>query len=521
MAEGYVARRFTPDSCSQSDRRVCARAVLTLTLGAISFTSQAQAQANYEGALIGGRSSLMGGTGVANGTDASAPLQNPATILGIEGTSFVFSTLFVQRTDRQVSLGGQVVAENTKGADSVSDVAFNVLPNATCLFLDLVHKPGPPKGNQKLSFCILETETQNFRFQSRIRGEDVRDASGVQVRSVEQTFSKRVYAGTYALRLSDLIGVGVTPMLEEYAFKDQEGLATLVAQSESLSSAVGAQGHLATNALTENASAFALSALLGVQLYLPHSFRTGISLQLPGLPFGGSYAASSSTEATFGSEERLTLERGSAGFKTPMRLALGFAGRLGKVDFEVDGYFHAGGDYATAEGTRDATSLSSGEITEFKSGAFSRHERVHPVTNVGIGVNVPVSKEWALVSGFLTDFSGLDPRRTGQPVESTMFRSRIDMIHGSLGVAWTPRAGSVLLGVRGFYGEGELAVSGMRTFPTVLVTGEQTAWGLSLVLSGQLTLELLAAADPTGLVESVAKPSGTTPSSAKPSGTKP
>jgi len=135
---------------------------------------------------------------------------------------------------------------------------------------------------------------------------------------------------------------------------------------------------------------------------------------------------------------------------------------------------------------------------------------------VGLGVEVPIRPTWSIVSGVLTDFGGLRQRQNGTLVDENLFRNRIDSVHASLGVAWTPRAGSVLLGVRGFYGEGEMAVTDQRVIPPPRVAAPQSQWGLSLVVSGQLTLELLAEADPTGLVKKAAGPAAAAPPKPEP-----
>ena len=54
----------------------------------------ARAQATYGSAPIGGRSALMGGTGIALGHDGAAPLLNPATIVHIDDSGLAFSVNF-------------------------------------------------------------------------------------------------------------------------------------------------------------------------------------------------------------------------------------------------------------------------------------------------------------------------------------------------------------------------------------------------------------------------------------------
>src|SRR6202034_3458978 len=53
--------------------------------------SIARAQGNDRSAPTGGRTALMGNTGIALGEDGASPFMNPATILGIRDSSFAFS----------------------------------------------------------------------------------------------------------------------------------------------------------------------------------------------------------------------------------------------------------------------------------------------------------------------------------------------------------------------------------------------------------------------------------------------
>lgn len=467
----------------------------------LALAPRALAQANYEGALIGGRSALMGGTGVANGSDAAAPLQNPATIVSVEGTSFVFSTFFLQATGRSLGVDRDLVAEVDRGAASLDQTQVRVLPNSTCLFFDLRKVPGQAQGHHKASICIAEPEAQSFELGTSVLGESTAGRSGFQQRFVSQVFSKKVYALGWAVALSDRVSIGVNPMLEEVGFRDTEGVASVLAESN-LEDAVGSPGKSTSNVLVRRASSYAGSLLVGARWRVGSGFALGASLQSPSLHFWGNYSASRSLEATTSSAEQYAQDKGSMRFDYPLRVALGLSGHVGKVRFEVDGYFHGGrGDFAAVDAKRSMVNLDGGVIEEAATTDLAIREGVRPVANLSLGVEVPVRPTWSIVAGVLTDFGGLRPRQGRSLVDDTLFRSRLDAVHGSVGVAWTPPAGSVLLGLRGFYGQGEFAVTDPRTLPPTWIASPQSQWGLALVISGQLTLEMIATADPTGLVK--------------------
>src|SRR5258706_7997887 len=57
---------------------------LRFALATLFVASTASAQENFRATPSGGRSALMGGTGVALGTDGAAPFLNPATLVRID-----------------------------------------------------------------------------------------------------------------------------------------------------------------------------------------------------------------------------------------------------------------------------------------------------------------------------------------------------------------------------------------------------------------------------------------------------
>lgn len=459
------------------------------------------AQANYDGALIGGRSSLMGGTGVAAGTDAAALTQNPATTIDIEGTSFVFSTFAAQFSRRTLEPDSQFDAAFLPDDSTLGETQIDVLPNATCLFLDLHRERRRRRGAHKLSFCITEPERTEFDIRNRALVERGAARGGFQTRFVQQFWSKHVYSAGWAYGITDWLSVGITPMLENVSFEDSEAVTTIV--SESSDDPIGSNARNVTSIMNKKASSFALSGLLGFQVQLGKRWTFGVSAQPPSLPITGSYEASRSAETTSSEASEYMQETGDARFRYPLRIAAGLAGVLPFGTFEFDAYFHSGkSNFAQIDSTRDILSIDTdGFVSDLASEPVSIRESVRPTLNVGFGVDIPFEKNWSFLSGVLTDFSGLTPRKSGVYADDALFRSRINSVQASLGVAWMPRVGSIMLGVRGHYGEGELALSDPRTLPTQRIAADQKLWGLALVLSGQLSLEMLALVDPTGLVK--------------------
>ncbi|MGO8997193.1 MAG: hypothetical protein ACLQVI_28080, partial [Polyangiaceae bacterium] len=139
-----------------------------MTLGARA----ARAQGNDRSAPIGGRSALMGNTGVALAEDGAAPFLNPATIVRINDQALAFSVNFFtfsatnftnwhQPAPADPSQFGSVALSNT----SINTNGFNVLPSTLCLFFTVagITAEGEPdgvlhRGRQKLAVCVGSLE---------------------------------------------------------------------------------------------------------------------------------------------------------------------------------------------------------------------------------------------------------------------------------------------------------------------------------------------------------------------------
>jgi hypothetical protein len=305
--------------------------------------------------------------------------------------------------------------------------------------------------------------------------------------------------------LTERISIGITPMLESVSFVDTEALTTIVSDATG-GDIVGAGAQNVTTITSKNARSLAISALLGAQYRFAKGWAAGASLQFPSLAFAGDYEAARSAETTISDASEYVQDQGDARFRYPLRLAAGVAGTLPSMSFELDVFFHAGSArFAEVNSTREFLRISDGVVSELGSEPATQMERVRPTVNVGFGVDVPLGKKWSVVSGVLSDFSGLPARAARADDDASLFRSRVNAVHASGGVAWTPRVGSIMLGLRGMYGRGELALSDPRTLPTQRVAVDQTLWGLALVISGQVTLGLLAMVDPTGIVKEQAQ----------------
>src|ERR1700733_1876090 len=98
--------------------------------------SIARAQGNDRSAPTGGRTALMGNTGIALGEDGASPFMNPATIVWIRDSSLAFSVNFISFTDQHFSDWHQPGPPNAGtfgnvalSGTGISSIGLNALPS--------------------------------------------------------------------------------------------------------------------------------------------------------------------------------------------------------------------------------------------------------------------------------------------------------------------------------------------------------------------------------------------------------
>ena len=203
-------------------RRVAAAVVAVATA---SGTRAALAQGNPYGAPIGGRSALMGNTGVALGIDGAAPFLNPATIVRLDDHRFAFSVNFFNFTLSQLSgfhQPGPVDAAQfgnvALSGTGLTSSAFNVLPSTLCLFFTLAD--GSPNPNaavtnlsswrQKLAICLGTTESQSVGFSALPFSGTTSIGPTIQSQSLVATWSRLNLGPSYSVAVSRRLAFGIS-----------------------------------------------------------------------------------------------------------------------------------------------------------------------------------------------------------------------------------------------------------------------------------------------------------------------
>ena len=97
--------------------------VLTLMLTLTFVPRLSRAQSSYRAVPMGGRTALMGNTGITFSRDGSAPFLNPATIVWIRDTRIAFSLAILAGTDSQLQTGPRTKNRRRRAHGKAADRA--------------------------------------------------------------------------------------------------------------------------------------------------------------------------------------------------------------------------------------------------------------------------------------------------------------------------------------------------------------------------------------------------------------
>ncbi|MGF1510375.1 MAG: hypothetical protein ACFB9M_12825 [Myxococcota bacterium] len=449
-------------------------------------------QGNPQSQVLGGRSALMGGTGVALGADSAAPFLNPAVIANIQRTSLALSSQLVEfrfRTlsgFRQPNSGESSVAESIELEDAnVNQVEVRFVPAAVCYFQRIGDREGPPTSSHTLSLCFGTTELLEVSALG-----DSEDGSSVEERvdlvsSVESSWKRQEFGLSWGHDFVDWFSAGASVLV---------GLATqrvLFGSGILLTDLEAGTGQTNGYSLSLSADSVGLRGEFGVLFRLSDRIRLGASARTPSWFVLSNYDSATVVNALDGSSRREVI---SAAFDAPapIRFATGLGYEGKRLTLELDLFFFPSqGSFLEVDGERELVTVdSAGNVTR-ESASFLIRESSKFTANVNFGVEYDLARRWSLLSGFQTDFSLLDSRSEIDPDRRIAVTSR-DFFHASLGTGYRGRFGNIVSGVRFSYSDGEtLAVNNFTNEPEVGVASDELI-SVLLILYGSIDFTAIA-----------------------------
>lgn len=473
--------------------RLPASIVGALTL--LATARSASGQANYHSSPIGGRSALMGGTGVALARDGAAPFLNPATILNIDDSGVAFSVNFYTAQWTTLSAFHQPGAVDAAryGALSLPDTSLNAshadaLPSTLCLFLTIGHwgdnapeadpVPGHRVGRRKLAACLGTLERENLSATAAGYAGTSGALTANQATSVQQAW-QRVFVGpTYSQYVSDDVALGGSLDGVVTTASSQWDVDTLVHDGSAPS---------LTSSYNTASSGYSvdLAAQVGLMWHIDASQVLGVSLTSPSVHLVGDTSTTAGLQT--GDSAQLATSTGHFSAPTPMRLAVGLGSAGRRIRVEGDASLYVPVTYLEHADLQTTQTLSGPTGTTSVTSPSALEVDGRPLVDAAVGLETFLSPRVSLLTGASLDVSPLGPLPS-RPQIGTLEQNRMQRAAVSLGVGSYGDGSELLFGTELSYAWGQsLAFDPFEATPGLSVVDQHT-FGIMFVIAGSASI---------------------------------
>ena len=478
------------------------KALLATALWLFAAGRTAHAQGNDRSAPTGGRSALMGNTGVALARDGSAPFLNPATTVAIENGHLAFSVNFFTYAIEHFSGWNQPGPVDTArfGAldiQSTSDSAtrFRALPSTLCLFFTLskvtlldseAAEDAPPRGRQKLAVCLGSLEADDINLTALAFRGATPAGSTAQVESIARSWNRLYVGPTYAVELTDHLALGLS--LHGVVTSD-----SFVVDGTSITSITGGTALQSSLGSSAYGYSFDLAALVGAT-YRVGWFTLGTSAQLPALHVLGRLQATAN-DSTSGTDGTGTVTDGLGSFHAPppVRLAVGAGVQWPRLTLELDESYDLPSSEAIATDLQvNSTAIASAAST---TTTFPLHYNVstRSTFNTSLGAEYFVTRSLSLIGGASTNMStllGLTPTTS----LGNLVQSRTNHVAISFGIGSYGGVGNLLMGLKLDYGWGQALTVNPYQVPNTWAAVDTQTYSAMFILAGATNLRSIGRA---------------------------
>jgi hypothetical protein len=461
----------------------------------------ARAQGNDRSAPTGGRSALMGNTGVALARDGAAPFLNPATIVNIEDRHLAFSVNFFTFATTHFSGWNQPGPVDSRfGAlklDSTGDSAarFHALPSTLCLFFTLSKvtlldseeaENAPPRGRQKLAFCLGSLEANDLNLTALSFRGATPAGSTAQIESIARTWNRLYVGPTYAIELTDHLAVGLS--LHGVVTSD-----SFVVDATSITSVTGGTPLQSALGTAAYGYSFDLAAIAGAT-YRVGWFTLGASGQLPALHVLGRLQATAN-DSTSGTDGAGSVTDGLGTFEAPppVRLAVGAGMQSPRLTLELDEAYDLPSSEAITTVLHATTTTLSGTTATATPFGAQYAVSTRSTFNTSLGAEYFLTRGLSVLGGASTNLSTL---RDLAPTTSlgNLVQSRTNHVAASFGIGSYGGIGDLLMGMQLDYGWGQALTANPYVVPNAwAVVGTQT-YSVMFILAGATNLRAIGRA---------------------------
>ena len=466
-----------------SRRGVC----LAFTLGIIGacLSEPVWAQANPGSMPLGGRSTLMGGTGVALGRDGASPFLNPATMNRISDTRLAFSVRFYRYTRATIEQLYRVpLARGQTHVEDIAQQSLSSVPSSFCAFITLsglipeeaaglLKVVRGSSGRTKLGLCGATIEREEMSLSAAHRQLETNEGVTAANLDLERTWQRSSIGPSISYQMTDSLAVGASMSVVSTTALDRSSLSIVSASS-------AYDGQPAAFLHQTRASALDGMTTLGIT-YVWRSLTSGLSLRLPSVHFSDSLSATGFDQPPAAAA---SLRSGSGSFRAPLPPILTFGSGVDwsstALEFDVATTFGSG---LTFDGMLDEHSYSAG-------GTTLESRRLKSRIPGRSGVAFRLGGEWGF-SESLSLLAGAryEPSRvTSSPTPYLLAPTDESFVGTSLGLGSYGRGTELLLGTELSYAWARIPISTPEVDGSGYLTTERHSWSALLVLSGSVGL---------------------------------
>jgi len=469
---------------------VCALVVLLLP-------ASARAQSTYRLAPVGGRTTLVGGTGLAYGHDSAAAFLNPATVVRVDSLRLSFSVNFYQfslaKAPRWYQPGdvdrGRFGDVSRDGA-AIDNFDFDSLPGSLCLYFkvaDIGFLSGEASKDlrerqARLGMCLASV--QNGIYSYNDEGYSQANAFGVsrQSGSVRQSFRRFAIGPTYSMYVSNALAIGASLHVTRSSHRSIIGnTSTLYGGAAPLSSVLYN---------TSRGDSHGLTMTVGATYRIGSRQTVAFALESPSLHLFGSGGISNYSHFDVPGESgtRGVAASGSFATQTPLRVSLGtgIEGAWGSAEVNVAFHTPVGSAYKAKLDGR--TIDSNGVATVDRDVSLDLSARARGAVNVGVGGEYFFTPGLSVLGGLSTDISAV-PRGALGKDPFNFYPDDMNRLAASVGVGSHGPGGDLLLGGEFSYGWGDRLAPNAYQVPARVETTDVTQYAVLLVLAGSTSLK--------------------------------
>jgi hypothetical protein len=474
------------------------RTSVLLFLVAFLCARSVAAQGNDFAAPTGGRSTLMGGTGIALGRDGAAPFLNPAGIVRIEDQRLAFSVNFYTIGFTHYSdfhQPGTVDTANVSAPNGtgLTTNTFRVLPSTLCLFFTIGQLakiadenaepiPSDRMMRRKLSICFAELESEDVSLQAVHYQGLTPNGPTAQVASLSRRWSRTYIGPTYSQYLSPRFAIGASIngvySHDAYAF-----------DGSSLTSKVGGGALASSLSMSGAGNSVDLTAIVGATYRASDVATFGLSVRAPSVHVIGWYdgAFAQSSEGSNGDTATVTNATGNFLAPSPLRVGGGVGFEFSRVKFEADAALIVP-LASEARTTVDVTTntLNANALQQTQTSATYAVQN-HPMVNPGIGIEYFLRPSFSFLGGASANLSTLTTLFP-EPSVGNLVQAKENQLTGSFGIGSYGDHKELLFGAQFQYAWGDAIVANSYVIPNNWAVVATQSYAAMLVISGATDL---------------------------------